>query len=133
MDEEESMYEHSARVKASSPYEQSNNSQSPFSDNRYSSVPSVGPTVSSFNTAPTQPRQSIDVYGAFSDPAPTGFAADSNPPRPSSFASPPESPRVSRTMQYADPYAAVRSAVTQGPSPPPPNPSAAYDPYPGYR
>lgn len=103
MDEEESMFEHNLSRKST--YENSS-SQSPFSDgNRFSGVPTVGPSLTSYETAPSQPRQSMDVYGAFSDPAPRGFAEPE-----------PESPRVSRTMQYADPYVAVRNAV-QGPSP----------------
>lgn len=44
------------------------------------------------------PRASMDAYGAFSDPAPQGYGS-------------PISPKVSRTMQYADPYAAVRANV----------------------
>lgn len=45
------------------------------------------------------PRASMDAYGAFSDPAPQGYGS-------------PISPKVSRTMQYADPYAAVRANVS---------------------
>ena len=67
---------------------------------------------------PAAPRQSLDQYGAFSDPVPTGYDA---------------SPQISRTMQYADPYAAraaadpytrVRESIGRpiDPSvPPPPN------------
>jgi len=63
---------------------------SPFSDaNAYRPEPAAG-------------RPSIDAYGAFSDPPPSGFG-----PGPSS----PTSPGVSRTMQYADPYAAVRATI----------------------
>lgn len=71
--------------------------QSPFSDppeTRY--APSQPPTLPPLNTGP---RQSMDTYGAFSDPAPTGFSSQ------------PASPGVSRTMQYADPYAAVRANI----------------------
>lgn len=42
------------------------------------------------------PRQSIDAYGAFNDPPPSGFA-----PPPQVRSIPEEEPRVSRTMQYA--------------------------------
>jgi len=63
-------------------------------------------------------RPSIDAYGAFSDPAPTGFDA------------PPTSPGVSRTMQYADPYAAVRANIATAPPQIPQPPT--YD-YQGYR
>lgn len=106
MDEEESVFEQPMRK---STYEQSNSSQSPFSDNnRYSgvpSVPSVGPSTA-YSSAPQLPRQSFDAYGAFSDPAPSGFAPPSSPP---------PDPTISRTMQYADPYARIRTAVSQAP------------------
>jgi hypothetical protein len=49
-------------------------------------------------------RPSMDAYGAFSDPPPNGFDAVSSPTTS-------EPPRVSRTMQYADPYAAVRASI----------------------
>ena len=58
---------------------------------------------------PDEPRSrpSIDTYGAFSDPPPSGFDAA------------PASPGVSRTMQYADPYAAVRANIGNvSPKPP---------------
>ena len=55
-------------------------------------------------TSPTS-RPSMDVYGAFSDPVPSGYSN----PNPYSQ---PEPNRVSRTMQYADPYAAVRASIT---------------------
>jgi hypothetical protein len=61
-------------------------------------------------------RPSIDAYGAFSDPPPSGFGA-------------PPSPGVSRTMQYADPYAAVRASIVTAPAaavPPPGPPSYEY-------
>lgn len=106
MDEEESIFEQPA---GKSTYEQSNSSQSPFSDNhRYSGIPSVGPSTTS---APQLPRPSFDTYGAFSDPTPSGFAPPSSPPDPS----------ISRTMQYADPYARVRNAVSHGSANPPPS------------
>jgi len=77
---------------------------------------------SPFRDSYAAPRQSMDTYGAFSDPAPTGFGT---------------SPGLSRTMQYADPYAAIRqnlegvSPTSEALPPRPPNPPA-YD-YTGYR
>jgi len=61
-------------------------------------------------TSPTS-RPSMDVYGAFSDPDPSGYSN----PNPYSQ---PESNRMSRTMQYADPYAAVRASITPPEQPP---------------
>lgn len=66
----------------------------------------------------------MDAYGAFSDPAPSGFgssggggggiggpAYSSQPPM---IPEPDLGPQVSRTMQYAnDPYAAVRANIQQ--------------------
>lgn len=75
--------------------------QSPFSDppqTRYADT--NAPILPPLNTG-GGPRQSMDTYGAFSDPAPSGFNTGSQPP----------SPGVSRTMQYADPYAAVRANI----------------------
>ncbi|KAG8864857.1 hypothetical protein FRB96_003443 [Tulasnella sp. 330] len=71
--------------------------QSPFNDpprTRYAAgiTPSLPPVD-------TGPRHSVDAYGAFADPAPTGY---NDPPVPDG---------VSRTMQYADPYAAVRANI----------------------
>jgi len=88
--------------------------RSPFSDAyRYSGASSTavgspgGFSSPKYNipSAP-QPRPSLDAYGAFSDPAPTGFGAPSSDGGVSG---------VSRTMQYADPYAAVRASITSGP------------------
>ncbi|KAF8274782.1 hypothetical protein EI94DRAFT_1713038 [Lactarius quietus] len=91
-------------------------SDSPFSDTyRYSGASSTmidssagynSPGKYSIPSAP-QPRPSLDAYGAFSDPAPTGFA----PPSSDNGAS-----GISRTMQYADPYAAVRASITSAPN-----------------
>ena len=118
MDEEDSVFEQPMRKTT---YEQSNSSQSPFSDNnRYSEVPSVGPSTT-YSSAPQLPRQSFDAYGAFSDPAPSGFAPPSSPP---------PDPAISRTMQYADPYARVRSAVSQAPAT---NAPPSYNAYGGYQ
>jgi hypothetical protein len=58
----------------------------------------------------------MDVYGAFSDPVPSGY---SNPNPYSQL--PLETNRVSRTMQYADPYAAVRATITPQQQPAPPS------------
>jgi len=126
------------------------NTHSPFDDtNRLSAVSAVTTAAASASTAypntaqrnsgysgyATPPaavasRPSFDAYGAFSDPAPTGFGGAS-----SSFAPPTISeanePRISRTMQYADPYAAVRASFTStsnGPSGAPPS----YTSYTGY-
>lgn len=60
-------------------------------------------------TSPTS-RPSMDVYGAFSDPVPSGYSNPYSPPEPN---------RVSRTMQYADPYAAVRASITPQQQAPP--------------
>jgi hypothetical protein len=90
-----------------------NDTSSPFSDAyRYSGASSTAigsfgsPSSPKYNipSAP-QPRPSLDAYGAFSDPAPTGFGGS---PVDSGVAG------LSRTMQYADPYAAVRASVTSG-------------------
>ncbi|KAG6861238.1 hypothetical protein C0995_002360 [Termitomyces sp. Mi166 len=50
-------------------------------------------------------RPSMDAYGAFSDPAPSGFVQTQGGGQGQ------EVPRMSRTMQYADPYAAVRASI----------------------
>ncbi|KAG5642061.1 hypothetical protein DXG03_003733 [Asterophora parasitica] len=85
------------------PYAPSSSSYTP-------SYPTPSPAPAPNNNIPAG-RPSMDAYGAFSDPAPSGFAAGV------------EQPRVSRTMQYADPYAAVRASVqaasTGGASAPP--------------
>lgn len=79
-----------------------------FSDN---STPAQTPQSGGYTSPPSRP--SMDVYGAFSDPVPSGYS-DPNP------YSQPE-PRVSRTMQYADPYAAVRASITPPQQPGPPS------------
>jgi len=93
---------------------------SPFSDAyRYSGASSTAVGTSAAFSSPgkynipsaPQPRPSLDAYGAFSDPAPTGFGAPSNDSGVSG---------ISRTMQYADPYAAVRATVATGPRTSPP-------------
>ncbi|KAG6853968.1 hypothetical protein C0991_012115 [Blastosporella zonata] len=81
----------------------SENPASPFADeNRYAG------------------RPSMDAYGAFSDPAPSGFAQGQPLQEP---------PRVSRTMQYADPYAAVRASIGSTTHSTPPS----YDSYSQFR
>lgn len=105
--DEESTYEVVPHLKRDA------DSDSPFSDTyRYSGASSTmidgsagyaSPGKYSIPSAP-QPRPSLDAYGAFSDPAPTGFAP------------PPNDSGVSRTMQYADPYAAVRASITSAPN-----------------
>lgn len=96
----------------------------------------------------------MDAYGAFSDPAPSGFGSSTQgyAPAPTGYtggyasASPsrtgtappilPEpdmgGPMVSRTMQYADPYAAVRASIAGGSTSPTGRPPS-YDGYAGYR
>lgn len=126
LDEEDSLYDRPTK----SAYEHSNSS-GPFSDsNRYSGVPTV-PSAGPYSGAPQIPRQSFDSYGAFSDPAPSGFAPPTTSP-PSfapSLSPPPENPRISRTMQYADPYARVRDAVSQSAAVPAAPAYSSYNPY----
>jgi len=69
--------------------------QSPFADQPLQ--PRYGSMAAPILPPIQQGRQSLDTYGAFSDPVPTGFM------------DPPEG--VSRTMAYADPYAAVRANI----------------------
>jgi len=89
---------------------------SPFSDvYRYSGasagVGNSSPGGYNIPSAP-QPRPSLDAYGAFSDPPPSGFGAS---PGNNGVTG------VSRTMQYAnvDPYAAVRASVASESTAPP--------------
>jgi len=70
-------------------------------------------------------RPSMDAYGAFNDPTPSGYDQPYQPP-------------VSKTMQIADPYAAVRASIQYGhasENPPvlPPLPSYNDTGYSGYR
>ncbi|KAG1723365.1 uncharacterized protein EDB91DRAFT_1173052 [Suillus paluster] len=114
-------------------------STAPPSTNRFSVADSSANRTSAYSTAPTTTtapttstssypasRPSMDAYGAFSDPAPSGFGGVST-----SYAPPPSdpgAPRVSRTMQYADPYSAVRASLATSAAP------TAYEaPYTGYR
>jgi len=119
---------------------------------RYEGVPtSSQQTPLAYSGAPAASRPSMDAYGAFSDPAPSGFGSSGYN---SGYASPPShhhnrttpaptlpepefgQPMVSRTMQYADPYAAVRASITAGASGGSPQPQGmppSYESYPGYR
>ncbi|KAF7317011.1 WD-REPEATS-REGION domain-containing protein [Mycena chlorophos] len=83
-------------------------------------------------------RPSVDAYGAFSDPAPSGFSpaaprfASPGPPvLPPQDLGPPMG--VSRTMQYADPYAAVRATIAGGGPPEQPQGYEGATGYQGYR
>lgn len=102
----------------------------------------------------------MDAYGAFSDPAPTGFGTSygggnassggyasqqsggygTSPQRqtgggggPPLLPEPDLGPRVSRTMQYADPYAAVRASIGGGSSTSPAGAPPSYENYQTYR
>ncbi|KAF9048486.1 hypothetical protein BJ165DRAFT_1414320 [Panaeolus papilionaceus] len=86
-------------------------SQSPFADPPYrnSGYSNSAYTPSSVQQPLAAGRPSMDAYGAFSDPPPSGYGA----PTRRESAGPPTIPEVdmggpivSRTMQYADPYAA---------------------------
>ncbi|RDX40693.1 hypothetical protein OH76DRAFT_309621 [Lentinus brumalis] len=139
---------------AHKPYsDHANTPYSPFSDaNRLSGVSGVPTNASSTNVSyqsPSAPayggsqpasRPSIDAYGAFSDPAPSGFAGGFAPQ--SQYSDAASGPRVSKTMQYADPYAAVRASIASGQGSPgsgnvtPPTggpPPPGYSSYGGYR
>lgn len=176
-DDEDASYTHIPPVRQSSTsnpnapgarYDNSDVANSPFSDtNRYNSSPSYTPAASAGQPIAAS-RPSMDAYGAFSDPAPSGFAAPSGfsgspaggyatPPQ-SGYATPPGGfntaspartnlsgapalpeidmgPRVSRTMQYADPYAAVRASIAgqQGQGSPTSGVPPSYESYQGYR
>lgn len=125
-----------------STHDNSDVASSPFDDsNRWSAATTTttAPSTTTYSSSAlrnsgyaTPPaaasRPSLDAYGAFSDPAPSGFGGVS-----SSFASPstgdPNAPRISRTMQYADPYAAVRASLAATGHAPPPS----YESFSGYR
>ncbi|KAJ7914884.1 hypothetical protein B0H13DRAFT_2232046 [Mycena leptocephala] len=80
-------------------------------------------TIPRHQTPPVHGRPSIDAYGAFSDPAPSGFSPAA-PRFGANSGGPPVIPEqdlgphvgVSRTMQYADPYAAVRATIAGQPA-----------------
>lgn len=106
-------------------HDNSNHTSSPFADPqaRYSAAANDRydtPGVDRYGTPPAQARPSMDAYGAFSDPAPSGFAPAGS------------GPGVSRTMQYADPYAAVRASIAGPPAPASSGPPS-YEGYAGYR
>ncbi|KAF9000732.1 hypothetical protein BDQ17DRAFT_664843 [Cyathus striatus] len=141
------------------PYGNAGAASNPFADSNRYNTPSVSTAPSSAYTPASAPqplaagRPSMDAYGAFSDPAPSGFGASSAggySPAPSGYTSasayatpaqtiaPPPTlpepdfgPRMSRTMQYADPYSAVRASIgtPQAASSIPPS----YESYQGYR
>lgn len=74
----------------------------PFTDsNRYAG----------YNAAAGRP--SMDAYGAFSDPSPNGYGRGQGQVQGQY-----NDPEVSRTMQYADPYAQVRANIHTGGGPP---------------
>ncbi|KAF9463863.1 hypothetical protein BDZ94DRAFT_1257645 [Collybia nuda] len=156
-DDEDASYHHIPPVNQPAPaapsttrYDNSNVSNSPFADSNRYNAPAQQPMAS---------RPSMDAYGAFSDPAPSGFAAPggfsssttaytATPPGgyatpPSGFGSSPSrtpvlpeidaGPRVSRTMQYADPYAAVRASIAGQQGSPTGGVPPSYESYQGYR
>ncbi|KAH9962782.1 hypothetical protein BGW80DRAFT_1353387 [Lactifluus volemus] len=112
-------YEESAYEVPSLHQDHGDDSNSPFADTyRYSGASSAARGDSAAFSSPgrynipsaPQPRPSLDAYGAFSDPTPSGFGDHSGD---SGVAG------ISRTMQYADPYAAVRASITSPPTAPP--------------
>jgi hypothetical protein len=158
-EEEEEEAEHASHshlppVRQSTPnvYVNSHSSQSPFADpNRYSGHSQIpASTHLAYTPAPQAVgRPSMDAYGAFSDPAPSGFGTSQYNQVANDYATAPNvggppilpepdlgGPMVSRTMQYADPYAAVRATIAgqQGPvSPTSVLPPPSYEAYVGYR
>lgn len=142
--DEESTYEHVPPVtQRNSAYDNSHVANAPYSDaaeaSRFRDNDDISPPAG--NPAPYSPggipagRPSMDAYGAFSDPAPSGFGGGPPSPGEIAAAAPPSTsaaPPVSRTMQYADPYAAVRATIgspTAGGTGSPPS----YENYQGYR
>ena len=115
-------------------YDSSNQANSPFADpQRHSSMTAYSSYPAATSAVPPPGRPSLDAYGAFSDPAPSGFVNPSGFSTVPTQSSPPSlpipdlGPRVSRTMQYADPYAAVRASIAEQGNPP------SYESYTGYR
>jgi hypothetical protein len=178
-EDEESAYSHIPPVShRGSTYDDPNaNMNSPFADsNRFrdsgapmsATTPGYGGGVGSGMMIPAG-RPSMDAYGAFSDPPPSGFGNGSGgmtpttpapppshmptsssgygapPPVTSSgYAVPPPPPPVtssgfagaapvSRTMQYADPYAAVRASIGPPASLSDASTLPSYESYQGYR
>jgi hypothetical protein len=170
-EDEDATYEHVPPVRrttagSTTRYDNAESPQSPFADpqqqQRYHDTSQAGggstPYTPAVHQQPLAGRPSMDAYGAFDDPAPSGFGTAnqggySAPPGAysSSYrtASPPQQysgppilpepdmggPMVSRTMQYADPYAAVRATIAgqQGPSSPTAGPPSYDSSYQGYR
>lgn len=118
-EDEESSY-HPTEPRRST-YDDPPAANTPYSDpNRYSNPPAPSIPPMSFTPSPAQqggysppnnPRPSMDVYGAFSDPAPSGYSPGGAPVES-------QEARLSRTMQYADPYAAIRATINPQPQPP---------------
>lgn len=136
-DPRKSAYSTTSPSTYTNPYDYANTTQSPFSDNnRYSGAP-TSTAPSNYTTAPSIPasRQSMDVYGAFSDPAPTGFSPTAPAPEFAAPISPPPT-GPSRVMQYAaagtaaDPYDAVRSKLNASRAQSPPSNPPSYSSYP---
>jgi len=117
--DEESMYQQPPP--RSTAADNSDSPNSPFADTNRFGAPAS--------------RPSMDAYGAFSDPAPSGFGSSSPMAnnRPPTLATPDTGPKVSRTMQYADPYAVVRAQLAAGASPSSPTGPPAYESYNEYR
>ena len=86
-----------------------NNPNSPFSDANRANAARPYSDYSSAS-ATTGPRASVDNYGAFNDPVPSGYGGASFG-QASGLAGAASPAGVSRTMQYADPYAAVRASI----------------------
>lgn len=120
-------------------YNNPSNTYSEPSSHRYG-----GSSQTPSGYTPAAGRPSMDAYGAFSDPAPSGFgssgayinnyaSSNSSPARvPTAPPMIPEpefgQPMVSRTMFYADPYTAVRASIHGAHTTPP-----SYESYQGYR
>lgn len=162
-EDEDASYEHVPPVRRTSAgaptrYDNSEAPQSPFADpqqqQRYLDTGST-PYTPAVHQQPLAGRPSMDAYGAFDDPAPSGFGtahqgysappagayspgyATASPSR--QYSGPPilpepdmGGPMVSRTMQYADPYAAVRASIA-GPASPTAGPPSYDSSYQGYR
>ncbi|KIM33593.1 hypothetical protein M408DRAFT_14272 [Serendipita vermifera MAFF 305830] len=105
-------------------------SRSPFADAHGGA--GGGGRYGGYGNAPTGAgagRPSMDAYGAFSDPSPSGYGGYGGGGRPVQQQQQYNQPEVSRTMQYADPYAAVRASIHTNTPPPMPQPPT-YDGYP---
>jgi hypothetical protein len=102
-DEDEDPYTRRQHTGTEDDHDEYDESRSPFTDNRYGGYSNPAG------------RPSMDAYGAFSGPEPTGYGRGA-------YTQP--QPEVSRTMQYADPYAAVRASIHTGGAATPP-----YEPY----